>query len=71
MPWIFSGTACTFPPANGCFKHWGGNQEGEGFEFHILAPGITFALMLKGAGALSVNGAFRQQLKSYAGKQDE
>ena len=43
--------------ANGFFMNWNGNQKGEGFEYHILVLGITFALMLKGGGALSVDRA--------------
>jgi putative oxidoreductase len=40
---------------NGFFMNWGGNQKGEGFEFHILAIGIALAIMMRGAGALSLD----------------
>lgn len=43
--------------ANGFFMNWAGNQKGEGFEFHILAIGIGLAILIRGAGALSVDRA--------------
>jgi putative oxidoreductase len=42
---------------NGFFMNWGGNQKGEGFEFHILAVAIALALVLGGGGAASVDRA--------------
>jgi putative oxidoreductase len=41
----------------GFFMNWGGNQKGEGYEFHLLAIAITVAIMIAGAGALSVDAA--------------
>ena len=40
---------------HGFFMNWHGNKEGEGFEFHILAIGMALALMIRGAGALSID----------------
>lgn len=42
---------------NGFFMNWMGQQQGEGFEFHILVVGIALALMVRGAGLWSVDGA--------------
>ena len=42
---------------NGMFMNWTGKQGGEGFEFHLLVIAIAAALMLKGAGAFSVDRA--------------
>lgn len=42
---------------NGLFMNWTGQQKGEGFEFHLLALAITVVLMVRGAGALSVDHA--------------
>jgi|SRR5271170_1919084 len=42
---------------NGFFMNWAGNQKGEGFEFHILAVGIGLTILIRGAGALSVDRA--------------
>lgn len=36
---------------HGFFMNWMGNQQGEGFEYHILAVAITIVLMIKGAGS--------------------
>ena len=41
--------------ANGLFMNWAGNQRGEGFEFHLLALALLLAVMVRGAGALSVD----------------
>jgi putative oxidoreductase len=41
----------------GLFANWFGNQKGEGFEYHVLALGIALAIMMKGSGAFSVDGA--------------
>jgi len=41
--------------SNGFFMNWGGNQKGEGFEYHILAIGLALIVMLAGSGAASVD----------------
>ena len=40
---------------NGLFMNWGGNQKGEGFEYHLLAIALAIAVVVKGAGALSLD----------------
>jgi putative oxidoreductase len=40
---------------HGFFMNWFGAQQGEGFEFHLLALGIALALVLTGGGAWSVD----------------
>ncbi len=42
---------------NGFFMNWTGQQKGEGFEYHLLVLAITTALMIRGAGAFSVDRA--------------
>jgi putative oxidoreductase len=42
---------------NGFFMNWSGSQAGEGFEYHILALAIMLALMIKGGGLFSIDGA--------------
>ena len=42
---------------NGFFMNWAGNQKGEGFEYHLLAIAMAAALLLRGAGAWSADGA--------------
>jgi putative oxidoreductase len=41
----------------GFFMNWSGAQKGEGFEYHLLALAMAVFLMIKGAGALSADGA--------------
>jgi putative oxidoreductase len=45
----------------GFFMNWGGDQKGEGFEYHLLALAIAFAIMVKGSGALSVDHALSEK----------
>lgn len=39
----------------GLFMNWSGDQKGEGFEYHLLAIAIGIALVIRGAGALSID----------------
>jgi putative oxidoreductase len=39
----------------GFFMNWTGTQKGEGYEYHLLALGATILLMIRGAGAASVD----------------
>ena len=40
---------------NGFFMNWMGTQKGEGFEYHLLALAMAGALLLRGAGAFSLD----------------
>ena len=40
---------------HGLFANWTGAQKGEGFEFHLLALAIVVAIIVQGAGALSLD----------------
>jgi putative oxidoreductase len=40
---------------NGFFMNWFGTQQGEGYEFHLLAIAIALALMIKGGGRWSMD----------------
>ncbi len=53
---VMIGAALTSHLQFGFFMNWAGNQAGEGFEFHLLAMGIALAVMIKGSGALSIDG---------------
>jgi putative oxidoreductase len=48
---------------NGFFMNWSGKAAGEGYEFHLLAIGIALALVIKGGGRWSVDGAIARRLK--------
>jgi putative oxidoreductase len=39
----------------GFFMNWFGTQQGEGFEYHLLAAGIALALVVGGAGLWSID----------------
>ena len=41
--------------SNGFFRNWTGTQKGEGFEYHLLALALTAFLMIRGAGAFSID----------------
>ena len=41
----------------GFFANWSGTQKGEGYEFHLLAIAIVLAIIVRGAGALSLDRA--------------
>jgi len=43
---------------NGFFMNWAGNQKGEGFEFHLLAIALALAVIINGAGAVSIDRAY-------------
>ena len=49
---------------NGFFMNWSGNQQGEGFEYHLLAIGIAVALMIRGGGKYSIDSAITRNLSS-------
>ena len=40
---------------NGLFMNWYGSQKGEGFEYHLLAIVIAVTLIVRGAGAFSLD----------------
>ena len=40
---------------NGFFMNWLGQQQGEGYEYHILVLGIALALVWRGGGMLSLD----------------
>ena len=39
----------------GLFMNWTGTQKGEGYEYHLLVLAITAFLMIRGAGAFSID----------------
>ena len=52
---VMLGAVATVHFQNGFFMNWFGNQAGEGFEFHILALGLVFALVRAGGGRASID----------------
>jgi putative oxidoreductase len=39
----------------GFFMNWSGHQQGEGFEYHLLALAVAFLVLVRGAGACSLD----------------
>lgn len=54
---VMAVAAVTVHQPFGFFMNWFGNQDGEGFEYHILAGGIALVLFLRGGGAASIDRA--------------
>lgn len=50
----------------GFFMNWGGDQKGEGFEYHLLAIAVMLAIIIKGAGAYSVDGMLSRSRQMQA-----
>lgn len=40
---------------HGFFMNWFGNQAGEGYEYHLLALGLSAALVISGGGRLALD----------------
>jgi len=49
------GAVLTVHIRNGFFMNWMGNQKGEGFEYHIIAVALAFLILVRGAGAVSID----------------
>jgi len=47
--------------AVGFFMNWYGAQKGEGYEYHLLVLAICLLIMVKGAGALSIDGVLSKE----------
>jgi putative oxidoreductase len=50
----------------GFFMNWTGAQKGEGFEYHLLVLAITASLMIRGAGAVSIDRVLASPAKGAA-----
>lgn len=49
---------------HGFFMNWFGTQQGEGFEFHLLAIGLAAAVIVGGAGLWSLDACVGSRLLS-------
>ena len=52
---MFIGMIVTSHLDHGFFMNWGGDQAGEGFEFHLLVIGLALALTVNGSGKYSID----------------
>jgi putative oxidoreductase len=50
----------------GFFMNWTGAQKGEGFEYHLLVLAVTTFLMIRGAGAVAIDGMLSSPARQAA-----
>ena len=50
----------------GLFMDWFGNQKGHGVEYHLLAIALALVVIVKGAGAFSIDRAWYQHRNAQA-----
>jgi len=50
----------------GFFMNWTGAQKGEGFEYHLLILAVTLFIMIRGAGAFSIDRVLSSATKDAA-----
>jgi putative oxidoreductase len=60
---IMVGAITTSHLPHGFFMNWSGQQQGEGYEYHLLVIGMSVALMLMGAGRWSVDRMVAQRIE--------
>ena len=48
---------------NGFFMNWFGTQKGEGFEYHLLAIGLSLAIIFNGSGKWAIDQFFHKSDK--------
>ena len=61
---IMVGAIVTVHWPQGFFMNWFGQQQGEGFEYHLLVIGMSAALVLTGGGAWSLDRVIARWLAS-------
>ncbi len=54
-----------FHAANGFFMNWTGTQKGEGFEYHLLTLALIIAILVRGAGAVSIDSWIARSLRGH------
>ena len=52
---LMFGIIITSHLGNGFFMNWFGNQNGEGYEYHLLVIGLCLASMVNGSGRYSID----------------
>lgn len=56
---------------HGFFMNWGGNQAGEGFEYHLLAIGLGLVALIAGGGRASVDRILMKRRPMEGGSVDD
>lgn len=60
---IMLGEIATAHLPYGLFMNWSGQQQGEGFEYHLLMIGMSAALLIAGGGKWSADRVIAERLK--------
>lgn len=60
---VMLGAVATVHAKFGFFMNWSGQQQAEGFEYHLLVIGIAIVLMIRGGGLLSVDRALQGETR--------
>jgi putative oxidoreductase len=60
---VMIGAVATTHLPVGFFMNWDGAQRGEGFEYHLLALALALPLLVRGGGALALDGWLTQRLR--------
>lgn len=58
---LFIGIIFTSHLDFGFFMNWFGNQKGEGYEYHLLIIGLSFALLINGSGKNSIDNLIEEK----------
>lgn len=59
---IMAGAIMTVHLPQGFFMNWFGQQNGEGFEYHLLVIGMSLALLVVGGGKWALDGVIARWL---------
>lgn len=52
---LFTGIIFTEHLQHGFFMNWFGNQQGEGYEYHLLIIGLSISALINGSGKWSID----------------
>ena len=55
---VMLGAILSVHSQHGFFMNWYGTQQGEGFEYHVLALGLALALVVSGGGGWALDAVF-------------
>lgn len=59
---LMLGAIATVHAQYGFYMNWAGQQKGEGFEYHLLAIAFAAAILIRGAGSVSLDGALARKM---------
>ncbi|BCA53235.1 conserved membrane protein of unknown function [Nitrospira sp. KM1] len=68
---IMLGAIATVHWPHGFYMNWFGQQQGEGFEFHVLVIAMSAALVIAGGGKWALDGVIARRLEASKGTRSE